>query len=78
MNEETIEYRLTQIEKKLDTVTDILLQTKEQEIRISNVEKAVQAMIEKNHKNVERWLTPLISTVISGLVAFVFVKIGLR
>ena len=34
MNEETIEYRLTQIEKKLDTVTDLLLQTQAQEMRI--------------------------------------------
>ena len=33
MNEETIDYRLTQIEKKLDTVTDLLLQTQAQEIR---------------------------------------------
>ena len=32
MNEETIDYRLTQIEKKLDTVTDLLLQTQAQEM----------------------------------------------
>jgi uncharacterized protein YfkK (UPF0435 family) len=31
MNEETIDYRLTQIEKKLDTVTDLLLRTQAQE-----------------------------------------------
>ena len=78
MNEETIEYRLTQIEKKLDTVTDLLLQTQAQEIRISNAEKAIQDLKDKNHKNIDRWLTPLISAVISGLVAFIFVKIGLR
>ena len=29
MNEETIEYRLDQIEKKLDTVTELLKQTTE-------------------------------------------------
>ena len=78
MNEETIDYRLTQIEKKLDTVTDLLLQTQAQEIRLSNAEKAIRELNEKKDKNVQMWLTPLISAVISGIVAFVFVKIGLK
>jgi len=71
MNEETIEFRLDQIEKKLDAVTDILLQTNQQEIRLSNLEKKIE-------KNVDRWLNPLVSAVISGIVAFVFVKVGIR
>lgn len=78
MTEETIEYRLTQIEKKLDTVTDLLLQTQAQEIRLSNAEKAIRELNEKKDKNVQMWLTPLISAIISGIVAFVFVKIGLK
>lgn len=78
MNEETIDYRLTQIEKKLDTVTDLLLQTQAQEIRLSNAEKAIRELNEKKYKNIQMWLTPLISTIISGIVAFVFVKIGLK
>ena len=78
MNEETIDYRLTQIEKKLDTVTDLLLQTQAQEIRISNAEKAIRELNEKKNKSVDRWLTPLISAVISGIVAFIFVKVGLK
>lgn len=78
MNEETIEYRLTQIEKKLDTVTDLLLQTQAQEIRLSNAEKAIRELNEKKDKNVQMWLTPLISAIISGIVAFVFVKIGIK
>lgn len=78
MNEETIEYRLTQIEKKLDIVTDLLLQTQAQEIRLSNAEKAIRELNEKKDKNVQMWLTPLISAIISGIVAFVFVKIGLK
>lgn len=78
MNEETIDYRLTQIEKKLDTVTDLLLQTQAQEIRLSNAEKAIRELNEKKDKNVQMWLTPLISAIISGIVAFVFVKIGLK
>ena len=78
MNEETIEYRLNSIEKKLDTVTDLLLQTQAQEIRLSNAEKAIRELNEKKDKNVQMWLTPLISAIISGIVAFVFVKIGLK
>ena len=78
MNEETIDYRLTQIEKKLDTVTDLLLQTQAQEIRLSNAEKAIRELTEKKEKNIQLWLSPLISAIVSGIVAFIFVKIGLK
>lgn len=78
MNEETIDYRLTQIEKKLDTVTDLLLQTQKQEIRLSNAEKEIRELSEKKEKNIQIWLSPLISTIVSGIVAFIFVKIGLK
>ena len=78
MNEETIDYRLTQIEKKLDTVTDLLLQTQEQEIRLSNAEKEIRELSEKKEKNIQIWLSPLISAIVSGIVAFIFVKIGLK
>lgn len=85
MNEETIDYRLTQIEKKLDTVTDLLLQTQAQEMRISTLEKQnidlkdeIEKMKTQKSKNIERWLNPLISAVVSILVAFVAIKIGLK
>ena len=85
MNEETIEYRLTQIEKKLDTVTDLLLQTQAQEMRISTLEKQnidlkdeIENIKTQKSKNIERWLNPLISAVVSILVAFIAIKIGLK
>lgn len=78
MNEETIDYRLTQIEKKLDTVTDLLLQTQAQEMRLSNVEKSIKDLKDKNSKSLDRWINPLISAIISGVVAFIFVKVGLK
>lgn len=85
MNEETIEYRLTLIEKKLDTVTNLLLQTQAQEMRITTLEKQnldlkgeIENIKTQKTKSVERWLTPLISTVVSILVAFFAVKIGLK
>jgi uncharacterized membrane protein YjjP (DUF1212 family) len=78
MNEETIDYRLTQIEQKLSQITELLLQTQAQEIRLSTAEKAIQELKDNSKKNVERWLSPLVSAVISGLVAFIFVKVGLK
>ena len=85
MNEETIDFRLTQIEKKLDTVTDLLLQSQAQEIRITTLEKQngelkieIENMKTQKSKNIDRWLNPLISTVISIIVAFVAIKIGLK
>lgn len=78
MNEETIDYRLTQIEKKLDTVTDLLLQTQAQEMRLSTVEKSIKDLKDKSSKNLDRWVNPLISALVSGIVAFIFVKVGLK
>lgn len=85
MNEETIDFRLTQIEKKLDTVTDLLLQTQAQEMRIATLEKQnidlkgeIEDIKKQKAKNTERWLNPLISTVISVIVAFIAIKIGLK
>lgn len=78
MNEETIDYRLDQIEKKLDSLTDILLQTQAQEMRIVTLEKSVKEMYEKSEKNLSRWLNPLLSAAISGIVAFIFVKVGIK
>ena len=85
MNEETIDFRLNQIEKKLDQVTDLLLQTQAQELRLSTAEKgitdlnnALKAIEDKKQKNTSMWLSPLISAIISGLIAFIFVKVGLK
>ena len=55
MNEEKqegqslIEYRLDQIEKKLDEVTKLLVQTQGQEIRIGVIESQITEL--KNNKN---------------------------
>ena len=84
-NEETIDFRLTQIEKKLDQVTDILLQTQAQELRITTLEKQntelkaeIEQMKAQKSKNIDRWLNPLIATVVSIVVAYIAVKVGLK
>ena len=71
---EQVERKLDQVEKKLDKVTDLLLQTAEQEQRIKNLETEIKEMKDSNKKNIERWLSPLVS----GVVAFIFVKVGLK
>lgn len=78
MNDETIEFRLQKIEEKIDTLIDIQMQTQAQEIRLSNLEAEVKTMKEEATANKRSWLNPLISAIVSGFVAFIFVKIGLH
>ena len=85
MNEETIDYRLDQLEKKHDTFQKILLQTQAQELRITahekgmgDLKKNIEKMTDSKNRNIDRWLNPLISAFVSGLVAFIFVKVGLK
>lgn len=85
MNEETIEYRLNNIEKKLDTVTDLLLQTQAQEMRLGTLEKQnkdlkdeIEDIRKQKSKSIDRWLNPLISALVSGVVAFILIKVGLK
>jgi hypothetical protein len=33
---------------------------------------------DSNKKNIDRWLSPLVSAIVSGLVAFIFFKVGLK
>ena len=89
MNEETIDFRLTSIEKKLDDVTKLLLQTQAQEIRLNTAEKAItelktelenkiNELEKKKSKSIDRWLSPLVSALVSGGVTFLLVKVGLK
>ena len=84
MNEEDkngqslIEYRLDQIEKKLDEVTKLLVQTQGQEIRIGVIESQITELKNAKNKNIDRWLNPLVSAVVAGLIAFIFMKVGLK
>ena len=75
---EQVEKKLEQVERKLDKVTDLLLQTAEQEQRIKTLETAINEIKDSNKKNIDRWLSPLVSAIVSGIVAFIFVKVGLK
>lgn len=78
MNEQTIEYRLDQIDKKLDSLTDLLVQTQTQEIRLSNCETSIREIKKNQSAKTDRWLNPLVSALVSGFVAFILLKIGIR
>lgn len=75
MNEETIEFRLDAIEKKLDAMTDLLLQTNAQELRLSTVEAELKELKNRKDRTTTLWLTPLLSATISGIVALVIGRI---
>lgn len=75
MNEETIEFRLDAIEKKLDAMTDLLLQTNAQELRLSTVEAELKELKNRKDRTTSLWLTPLLSATISGIVALVIGRI---
>ena len=72
------EYRLDQIEKKIDEIMKILVQTQGQEIRLGIIENSIAELKVAKNKNIDRWLNPLVSAIVSGFVAFVFFKVGLK
>jgi len=78
MTEDTILYRLDSIDKKLVDLQQLMTQTALQEQRLQNLEISFKEIEKKKDKNTDRWLSPLVSAVISGIVAFIFIKIGLK
>lgn len=75
MENTELEKRLDKIDEKLDKLTEITIKTAEQEIRLVTVEKQLQEM----HNSKKAWINPVISAVISALMAFIIsggLKIG--
>ena len=60
------------------SVTELLKQTTEQEIRIANMESAIRELRNSKKNATDRWLNPLVAAVVSGLIAFIFLKVGLK
>lgn len=73
MNDELIEARLATIEEKLDKVAELVTQTSLQEYRLAKLEETVQKIIQKKEDITWKWLTPIISAIISAVVGFVLV-----
>lgn len=85
MNEELVEKRLTDIETKIDRLTEIMSQTQLQEYRIGVVEKQVQEMnaslvnLEKAAGNTAmKWLGIIGGGIVTILLSFIAVRLGLK
>lgn len=80
-----IENRLGTIEKKIDKLADLITQTQLQEYRISVVEKNQAATAEKvlkldkrNGDTAIRWLGVIVSGIMTVLISYIAVKVGLK
>lgn len=69
---------LHRLSKKIDQVLNLQLQQQALDFRMNAVEACIKDLKNNQKKNIERWLNPLISAVVSGLVAFVLIKVGLK
>ena len=78
MNDETIQLRFDQIDKKLDVLTELVTQTATQDLRIKICEDSIRDIQNQKKNTTDKWLNPLISAIVSGFVAFVFFKVGLK
>lgn len=73
-----VEYRLTQIEQKIDQVIQLQLQQQALDLRMDAVEETLKELQNNQRKQIDRWLNPIVSAVVSGLIAFIFLKVGLK
>jgi len=85
MNEELVEKRLTDIEKKIDQIMEIINQTNLQEYRIKVLEKEIITIkpeiikLQKSPGDVAlKWLGIIGAGVATILLSFIAAKIGLK
>ena len=75
MDEATIIYRLDQIDKGMAEIKGLVISNALQDKRLTDVEIIIQEMRKQKDKNKDRWLTPLVSGIVSALVAFITARI---
>ena len=85
MNEELVEKRLKDIENKLDKLMELVTQTQLQEYRISVAEKSVKdlsakvTVLEKrNGEAAIKWFTMIGGGIVTILLGYIAVKLGLK
>nr|DAF87679.1 MAG TPA: hemolysin XhlA [Myoviridae sp. cttph48] len=83
--DEELENRLGTIEKKIDKLADLITQTQLQEYRLSVVEKKLAETAEKvlkldkrNGDTAIRWLGIIVSGIMTVLISYIAVKVGLK
>lgn len=80
-----LENRLGTIEKKIDKLADLITQTQLQEYRLSVVEKKLAETVEKvtkidkrNGDTAIRWLGVIVSGIMTVLISYIAIKVGLK
>ena len=70
-NMDLINAQFDRINTKLDKLTELTEQTHLQEYRLDKLEKKLDAMENGNHDTLWRFLTPVLSSVLSAITAFI-------
>lgn len=78
MNDEVITYRLDKIDASIAELRGLVVSNALQEKRLTDAENEIKELKKNKEKSRDKWLNPLISAVVSGVIAFVFVKVGLK
>lgn len=80
-----LEKRLGTIEKKIDKLADLITQTQLQEYRLSVVEKKqeetarqVMKLDKRNGDTAIRWLGIIVSGIMTVLISYIAIKVGLK
>lgn len=80
-----LEKRLGTIEKKIDKLADLITQTQLQEYRLSVVEKKqeetarqVMKLDKRNGDTAIQWLGVIVSGIMSVLIGYIAIKVGLK
>lgn len=80
-----LENRLGTIEKKIDRLADLITQTQLQEYRLSVVEKKqeetarqVMKLDKRNGDTAIRWLGVIVSGIMTVLISYIAIKVGLK
>lgn len=83
--DKNLENRLGTIEKKIDRLADLITQTQLQEYRLSVVEKKqeetarqVMKLDKRNGDTAIRWLGVIVSGIMTVLISYIAVKVGLK
>lgn len=83
--DKNLENRLGTIEKKIDKLADLITQTQLQKYRLSVVEnklaetsRQVMKLDKKNGDTAIRWLGVIASGIMTVLISYIAIKVGLK
>lgn len=83
--DKVLENRLGTIEKKIDKLADLITQTQLQEYRLSVVEnklaetaRQVTKLDKRNGDTAIRWLGVIVSGIMTVLISYIAIKVGLK